>query len=538
MNEEANEFKIIYSEDEDGNRVVTGYSDVFEKMIKDSVLSYRNNNNQYTYTYLKEDRIGNTELTDDEYDKLAKNAQTDLASVLRINQLTRYFINKDEIIGLVYNAIENNVNGEIRLSFDGIDITKIKENEIKKLEQTKTRLNKLNKKINIKKFIKSVIPNSYAEGNYIVYLKGDSLQNYSILRIPLGVGLISDYEIDGNPVIYIDINKLVSSLQKTVITSKKTKKAITLKVEEELQKIFPPEVYKGYKDKEQFVQLDHRRTGVVRIGNMEKKYGVTPIFRTFRAAGMLDVYKDADKVNTKAKAKKIIFQKLNIDIMGENKKEPSFDLMAFAHNQLMAAWNNPVVIYTGAPFVEDLKYVEPSVETDNTKQVQLYRNEIMTTLGIGYLNNENSQTFTVANITIAELMKNINKIAEQVEDIIERWYGLFIEQEGLDEEYIPTPEIIDSELMSQEMKIQLVDTLYNKLNLSLQTSLEILGYSYTEELQRRLKENNNGTHEIMFPRANAYNSSGDKSEDNKGGRPIDNNDPDKQLEDQNRRQAE
>src|SRR5690606_34527081 len=110
------------------------------------------------------------------------------------------------------------------------------------------------------------------------------------------------------------------------------------------------------------------------------------------------------------------------------------------------------------------------VETNNTKEVQSYRNEIMTTLGIGYLNNENSQTFTVANITITELMKNINKIAEQVEDIIERWYALFLENEGLDEDYLPTPEIIDSELMSQDLKIQLVDTLYNKLNLSLQTS--------------------------------------------------------------------
>src|SRR5690606_1631034 len=221
----------------------------------------------------------------------------------------------------------------------------------------------------------------YAEGNYIVYLKGDNLQNYSVLRIPLGVGIISDYEIDGNPVIYVDINKLIGSLQKTVITSKKTKKAITLKVEEELKKIFPPEVYKGYKDKEQFVALDHRRTGVVRIGNMEKKYGITPIFRTFRAAGMLDVYKNADKINAKAKAKKIIFQKLNIDIMGDKKDQPNFDLMAFAHGQLMSAWGNSVVIYTGAPFVEDLKYVEPTVETNNTKEVQSYRNEIMTTLG-------------------------------------------------------------------------------------------------------------------------------------------------------------
>lgn len=535
---EQENFTIVYPSKD--TILVTSESDINQKFIQEyldrSIASFRNGSN-YTGTYYKEVTNSNNGLDDTEYNKLAETAQIDINSVLRINSLARHYINKDEIIGKVYETIENNTKGNIKVSFDNLDLDELEKDELLLLKEMKKKFANFNKQIKLTRFIKSSIPNTYAEGNYLSYLMGDSRKGYSILFIPLNIIAISDYLIDDSPLIYMDMDKLTSSLQKTLIISKKTKKAINLKLEEEIKKIFPPEVYKGFLDKEKYVPLNHKRTGVIRINNMNKKYGLSPIFRTFRAADMLETYKQADKTNTKAKAKKIIFQKLDIKVMGDNANQDRFDLLMYAHNELMQAWRNPTVIYTGAPFVSELKYVEPTVETNNTEEIQSYRNEIMTSLGIGFLNNENKQTFTVANITVEELMKTIDKIASQVEDVIEKWYQVFAEEEGIDEEYIPTVEILDAELISTELKIKLVEVLYNKLNLSYQTSLELLGLSLEEEVARRAYENNQGIDKIMYPRANAYNSSGDNV-DNKGGRPVDNNDPDKQLEDQDRRNTE
>lgn len=52
-----------------------------------------------------------------------------------------------------------------------------------------------------------------------------------------------------------------------------------------------------------------------------------------------------------------------------------------------------------------------------------------------------------------------------------------------------------------------------------------------EEAQRRIEENEKGIDTIFYPRQTAYTSTGD----NDGGRPVDNNNPDKQVKDQDRR---
>lgn len=218
------------------------------------------------------------------------------------------------------------------------------------------------------------------------------------------------------------------------------------------------------------------RTGVSRINNLNRKYGLTPIFRTFKSAGMLDVYEKADRINTKAKAKKIIWQQLRVETMGKEYADPAFDKMAYAHQSFMNAWKNDTVIYTSAAFVEKVQYVEPQINTDNSSEMQTYRSKLMTSLGIGFLNMDSKQTFTVANITITELMKTINKISEQVEDIIQKWYKLVLAEHGYGWEYVPKVKIIDSEMLSNDIKLELIEILHNKLNLSMRTSLEVLGF--------------------------------------------------------------
>lgn len=533
MSEEGQDFRVIISESKDGETVIaTSTSDEYEKILT-SAWSKFSNSQQYS-VLPKDNVIGNTDLTDEEYHKLAKDAQSNLQSVIRIGQLSRYHINKDDLIGKVYETIESNINSNLRLSFE---IDEETENYQEDIVKAKSIIKKFNKSAKISNFVKKAIPMTYAEGNYISYLRGNKKEGYVIDYYPLGLSIISDYEVNGEPVVMIDLSLLSSSLQKNMPKTKKGKPYFFKAIGEEIKKNYPNEIYEGYANKETLAKLDYKRTGVIRINNMNRKYGLTPIFRTFKSAGMLDVYEKADKTNTKAKAKKIIFLKLHKEILGMNYDQPALDKMAYAHNSFMDAFKHDTVVFTAPAFVEDVKYVEPKIETNNSTDVQTYRSKIMTALGIAFLNSDSKQTFTVANMTIAELMKTINKISEQAEACIEKWYEIVLAEHGISSDYVPKVQIIDSEIFSNEVKLQLVEILFSKLNMSYETAFELLGYSVEEEAQRRANENEKGLDKIFTPRLNAYTASGDDINNN-GGRPINNNDPDKQINDQTRRQTQ
>jgi len=526
---------LISSTDDDSTDVITTMEGIDYNKILSAAWDRYTNKNGHVYSVIPKDNfIGKSDLTDDEYARLSKDAQSNLASILRINQLSRQFINKDDLIGKVYEIIGSNVNSNVRLSYE---VDKTLSNYEQTIEKAKKIISDFNKKVKIDRFIRDSIPMTYAEGNYVSYLRGNKSTGYSIDYYPLGLSIISDYEINGEPVVLLDLKYLESALQKTMVKTKKGKAYFFNKTAEEIQKSYPVEVHKDYINKEIYSKLDTERSGVIRINNLKRKYGLTPIFRTLKSAGMLEMYEKADKLNASAVSKKIIMQKLHKEIMGDSFNDMALDKMAYAHEAFIQAFNNEVVIYTAPPFVEDLKYIEPKVETNNTNQIKLYRNKTMTALGIAFVNNETAQTFTVANISIAELLKVINKISEQVESCIEKWYEVVLRENGIGSEYVPKVKIIDSETFSNDVKVQLVEVLFSKMNMSYKTAFELLGYSLEEEVQRRREEKDNGVDEVFTPRLNAYTASGDIV-DNNGGRPVDNNNPDKQNEDQDRRKAQ
>ena len=95
----------------------------------------------------------------------------------------------------------------------------------------------------------------------------------------------------------------------------------------------------------------------------------------------------------------------------------------------------------------------------------------------------------MANISLDQLLKTINSISEQLEGIVQDWYEVLFENEGIDKEYLPTIQILDSEQMSIDMKKDLVELLYSKLNCSLSTALEVIGYDIRDETAKRIAEN-------------------------------------------------
>ena len=60
-------------------------------------------------------------------------------------------------------------------------------------------------------------------------------------------------------------------------------------MDEEVKVTYPEEVYRAYMDKETYAKLDIESTCVLRIGNQNKKYGLSPIFRAIYPALMLNL---------------------------------------------------------------------------------------------------------------------------------------------------------------------------------------------------------------------------------------------------------
>ena len=548
-NPQKEEFSIQLNSKLDPNTTLTTQlpttSELSQKWLQTAMYNFNNNQHQYS-AYLKESSISSSVVSDEELVTLAINPQSDLTKVKRINDIARYYMNSDDLIGKVYETIESNVNTEFKLSYKDL-ATNVSKGKV--LDRAKDIIDNFNEQINLKGLLRKCVPLTYSEGNYPLYLrKNKTNDNYVVDYYPLGVVEVSDYEMDGEPYLILNINELKSRLLKV---NKKTKNGTALffkDVEEEIKNNYPPEVYQAYMAKEQYVKLDIKNSGILRINNMNRKYGVTPIFRTFKPAGILNTFEETDRVNAQSIGKKIILQTMRKELLGDSGTESSFEELAYSHQALMAAWQagtaGSVMLYTSPSYVESVAYVEPKVEGIDIDSVYYYRSKVLTNLGISFLSNDSKNSFATANISIKELMKMINKITEQLEEIIKKWYKALLQDNNIDLIYCPNIKIIDSEMLEMDIRIQLVETLYSKMNCSLETAYSLLNLDIEDEKQKRVKENLDGLETIFAPRLTAYTNNGDATmpdtkttKDKTGGRPTtkDTTKKDKSLQEQNKR---
>ena len=519
------DFDIIYASKPDNDTVVFTTAQMGEKWLSEAMQKYDPSNMTYS-TYLKEGTASSNSVTLDELSTLADGAQSNLSNILTINAIVRKQINSNYLIGRVATAIEDNVNSEYRLSYNDFADQR---NKTKTLKGTKLLINDFNKQIDIENLIRKTISGAYFEGSYIMYLRQKD-NNWIIDTVPLGVGIISDYEINGRPVILINIKELETRIKKTFLKNKSNKAIFFDKVDTEIKENYPEEVYSAYKNRESYARLIVESTGVIRVGNLNRKYGLTPIFKALPSIIMLDTFDITNLVTSKAKAKKIIVQKLREKLMGEDGTKKAFEEQSYAHDNLMQAWRQPTVVVTTPVFVESIAYVEPQTETANVDLINLYQNRVLTCLGIGFLASDKSTGASVANISLNQLMLTINKISKQVERIIEDFYRVILQVNNINMEFLPSIKILDSEQMDYDLKVSLVGLLYNTMNCSHETSLGILGIDVEDEVQKRLYENENGYDQIFKARQTSYTSSGT---DDKSGRPADDNskNEDKQADD-------
>ena len=526
---------VTASQTDDGTVVLTSVYELSEErmdnVIRHAIASYDPVNKQYS-TYLKISASSET-LTVDRIDELARGLQSSLTNVQTVNGIIRNYINKDDLIGITYDAIEANVNTEFKCSFAQFPEQR---NKTKQVNYAREVIDDFNTQINVRSLLRAAIPMTYAEGTYITYLRQKD-ENYIVDYYPLGIAEISDYLSNGQPVVLINMSKLKSALSKSMLKDKKNKALFFENQEIEIQNNYPDEVYQAFKNGDTYAKLDVDHCGVIRIGNMGQKYGVSPLFRALRPALMLETFDTSDRVNAKAKAKKIIWQQLDPALMGPNNDKKGFAEQVTAHDNLLRAWKQNTVLVTTAPYVKDIKYVEPKVEMTNIETVKQYRNREMAALGISFLNTDGQQTVSTAKVSLDQLMKNIGKIAEQIEDVLKRWYRIRLEDAGVDPMYCPDVKVSTTEMMGMEMKKAIAQFLFTTLNCSYKTAYEYMGLHAEDELRKRQAETEEGYDDVFVARQTSYtstgNSGGGGDSDKKTGRPK-GEETEKQIYDQQR----
>lgn len=513
----AENFDVVMASAPDKNTIVMTSSELtdqmYERAMKLALSTFDPENKQFG-AYLNDTQSPET-LTVDRIDELARNTQTSLSNVLTINAAVQTYINKNDLIGITYEAIESNVNTEFKCSFKKYPD---KRNKTKAVDNAKAIIDDFNDQINVRKILRSAIPITYAEGTYIMYLRKKD-ENYVVDYYPLGVAEISDYTSNGRPVVLINIQKLKTALNKTMLKDSKRQPLFFNNQDEEVQNNYPEEVYQAYKNNDTYAKLDVDHTAVIRIGNIGRKYGVSPFFRALKPVLMLETFDNADRVNAKAKAKKIIWQKMRKEVMGPQYDRRGYDQMTYAHQNFLAAWKQNTVFVTAPPAVEDIAYVEPKVEMTNIDTVNQYRSRVMGALGISFLNTDGTQTVSTANISLDQLMKNINKIAEQVEDCLKVWYRIVLQENNIDAEFVPDVKVSASEMMGMDMKRQLANFLFSTLGASYETAYGYLGLSMEDERAKRQRENENDVTTDFAPRDTAFtkSSSGGGNDSSGGG---------------------
>lgn len=516
-----NDFEIVnHSVLNDSTEVVTGFTDTSEweseKLIA-AIQAFDSKKSMYS-AYTADKESADLSMTLDDLNELANNINSNIDKVVSANAIIRQKIHTNALIGRTYEAIYSNVNSSISLEYPNPE----GRNKQKALKQAQECIDEFNRQINIKSFIREGIAGVCREGNRIYNLRIDG-GNYVIDSYPLPIGFVTDWEINGYPLLAIDLNKLEERLKKTYQTDKKRKAIWMQDIDDDIKRNYPS-AYNDYKNKERYSKLDPKYAKIIRINNLGRKYGVSLFFKALKDDILLEQLANTDLTIAKSKQRKILFQTLRKELLDGGKKKAIAEAV-YAHGELMNALNSTSAVYTSS-FADDLRYVAPPNDSTNVDKTTSYRVGLMNALGIEYMNT-NTGTVSVANISLKQLMRTINSIAEQIENVLDSYYKVVLEENGIDVAYAPHVNIIDSEKLETDVAISLATFLYSTLNSSRRTAYDILGIDYESEMVRREEENRINDTDVFFPRATSYTTSTD---DEQPGRPQSDENTDRQLE--------
>lgn len=525
MENETLDFNVIMSPaTEDTPMVITSTENAkfWEEKVAMALAAYDPENKQYS-AYLPVESSTQT-VTQSLLATTAQGTQNNLSKLLQANALIYQYVNIDECIGMIATTIAANINTDIRLSYKNFDGQKKKSNILAK---AKSLIEDFNRQVDVRAFIRDAITTAWLEGNYICCIR-NSGTNWVLDRYPLGVAELSQYLENGRPIVQINMDKLKSALQKTMLKNKKGKALYFENQLEEIEKSFGKEIMTAYKNKDSYCRLPIENTGVVRVNNFGKLYGLSPVFRALPSALALETLRNADIALAKTKAKAIIHQKMRKECLEGDTKAKQFESLAWAHNNLMKAFKQSTVIVTTPPSIEDISYVCPKSEEVSSGKQEAYTRQILSSLGVTFLASEDVSTAS-AKLSFSVLMNQINAIGEQVERLLENFYMTVLRTNNIDITYVPTVRIIDSEMLDMGVRMELAQKLLGVFGASRQTAFEFVNIDIEDERSRRDKENKEGLSDVFMPYQTSYTYS-----DNNGtvGRPKDKDSDDMDKQEQ------
>ena len=522
--DEKLDFTVEFSEAASDTYIMTS-TETVEQSLTAALKQYDPENKQYS-AVLSETSSKPT-VTLERLSELASGAQNDLTKIKEINSVVNSYVVLDEAIGMVATAIWSNVNTDIRLSYRNFGERKKKDNTLKR---AKSLIQDFNNQIDVRNFIRTAILTTWLEGNYISTIRTDGNNNWVLDQYPLGIAELAQYTQNGQPIVQINMEQLKNALQKTVLKDKRGKALYFENTLREIEASFGPAIVEAYKKGDNYCRLDTDYTGVVRVNNFNKLYGVSPVMRALPSAVALERLRAADMSLANQKSKVIIHQKLRKELLEKVKDGRWYEHLAWAHNNLMKAFKQNTVIVSTPPYVEEISYViKKSTEEISSSTMDSYTRKILSSLGIQFLSGLDDISAAVAKISYTVLLNVINAIGESVERVLFNYYRTVLRENGIGDEYTPTVRILDTELLDAAAKSDLAKLLYGTLGASRETVFDVLGYDIEEEATRRKKENDAGFDEVFRPYPISYTTPGDDA-----GRPTDgdSDNPDKQINDE------
>jgi len=525
--------EIVEDVKDEESIIITSSQEMTNSLLKNAISSYAGNQRTYSKN-IDEYSLMRTTLTESKLESLAFLPQDNLYKVQEINSYVDLYLNKDDIIGRTYEIIEANTNADYQLKYPEVKNKTI-------LKKVQNIIDNFNKQIELEKLIIETIPYAYANGNRILYLRKTKYGKYQVERYPLGMVQISSYKINNEPIVLFNLTNLLQRITGSDLTFSPLNGTsldnydlqMFPNIEDEIKENFPKEVYNEFLNKNLTVaKLNTDLTAVIRVNNRGKKYGVSPIFKALNPALKLEVQEKSDTSNSKARGKKIIFQKISDKLLGEDGSITDIAPSAYSHNELIKAWGNEVVVYTGAPWVESISYVEPKTDLEHSNTLNYYKTKVLSALGISFLSGDSKSGMVVSELNFQELLRIIDKIGKQLSDNIVKWYKYILNEAGLPVEYAPNIEVLNSELLEMNLRMQLADNLFNKYGMSFESTYQMLGKDFESEKEKRIKENNEKLDsDIFYARQTAFTFSakGDEDYNNSPTDNVDNKDKQNQT---------
>lgn len=522
---------------DDNIEVITSDASLAETLAQinkndvDTLTAYRTKSDKQLWSVVSNETSTDQEPTLASIDKLAQNIHFDYDKLLSANRLILKYVDSDGYMGYAYGVIRANIPVKYKLTFGAL--TK-DESEKSKIDEVEQLIADFNDNVKIESVIREAVSKAYLEGNAPMTLRIDGDQ-VVIDMYPLNIAYPSEYKINGDRVVEFNVGELKSLLSKPYKLTRKKAAVYFENLKAEIKANYPKAVYDAFVNGDKYVRLDSNTSDCVTVNAMSRRFGVSPFFRCLRPLVVLNNIEEADVADSKARSKKIIFQKLRHQLMGEDGTRKGITEAMYSHGELTKALKTNLCAYTAPPYVESLEFVtSKSTNEDASRQLTQYTSMYLQSLGIYFIDTEASN-YAGVNVSVAQIIRTVNAIVDDVERVINKMYRAYLKSRGIDVKYAPEIVIDDAETMEPALRLDLAKFAYGTLNASRDTTFGLIGLDLQDEVSKRKLENENNLDDIFTPRATSYTYTTD--EENTGGAPRTNDDTDKQQYDHDRNQT-